>query len=94
MDKIDRWIDLGALPKHKGTDKIYWEKSINIPVYFKYENIEDYIIITKIDQDKNYIWVNVNSYTLYGDYRIHKNNFTHVRFKQLLTEKIITNNPE
>lgn len=50
MDKIDRWIDLGALPKHKGTDKIYWEKSINIPVYFKYENIEDYIIITKIDQ--------------------------------------------
>ena len=96
-NNIYKWIDLSVLPKKYNEGKrvrIDWEGSIGIPVPFKYGDISSHIIITKTEKNTNNLWVHVDGYTFYDDYKICKNSFKNACFGSLLIEKIITSAPE
>lgn len=89
---ITRWIDLSVLPKYKKgkVNCIDWNASIGIPIPFIYNTISGNIIITKVIENSNDLWVHVDGYTFCDDYKICKHSFRNAYFGQLLTEKIIT----
>ena len=94
---IEKWIDLSGLPKVKygNTKRIDWCRSVGYKIPFRYDNIQDNIIITDyvIENNQGCVYIVIDKY-VETPVKMHTHSIIGCKLRHLLSNRIINKRPD